>query len=230
MIRLSGQLRVEPVLDQQMLLDAVDLDLDGAGADRHRLGERAAVLDAQVLDRPQRGARRAADVVGPGLEAVELLDDGERDHERGVAERRRQCGSAISTDVSTTQRVRLLTPRACAMSLRARASPERRSVTVTSDVCDRPGSPGWRRTEPTTRIVVPQSRPAVVDAVRHGCTSPGPSTSERPADACRMRVLRCRRRPRRRASRCSATTSRWRSSTSRRCSPGTRWSFRCGMS
>ena len=87
-----GQLRVEAVLDQQVLLHAVDLDLHRAGADRYRLGQRATVLDAQVLDRPQRGAGRAADVVGAGLEAVELLDDGERDHERRVAERQR--GSA----------------------------------------------------------------------------------------------------------------------------------------
>ena len=80
-------LRIEPVLDEQMLLDAVDLDLDGAGSDRHGLGERTTVLDAQVLDRAQRGTCRTPDVVRPCLEAVELLDDREWYHERGVAER-----------------------------------------------------------------------------------------------------------------------------------------------
>ena len=38
-------------------------------AERHRLGQRAAVADAQVLDRAQRGAGRPADVVGPASSA-----------------------------------------------------------------------------------------------------------------------------------------------------------------
>jgi hypothetical protein len=69
-----------------MLLHAVDLDLHGAGADRHRLGQRSTVLDPQVLDRPQRRACAWPDVVGAGLETVEPHDV-VSDHERGVAER-----------------------------------------------------------------------------------------------------------------------------------------------
>ena len=59
----------------------------GAVPDGHRLGQRAAVTDAQILDRPQRRARRAPDVVGPRLQAVELLDDDERDDDVDVVER-----------------------------------------------------------------------------------------------------------------------------------------------
>ena len=55
--------------------------------------------------RAQRGAGGAADVVGPGLQAVELLDDGQRDDDVDVAERVTHDGSAISTDVSSTIRV-----------------------------------------------------------------------------------------------------------------------------
>ena len=79
--------RVEPMLDEAVLLDAVDLDLQRARSDRHRLGERAAVADAQVLDRPQRGTCRPADVVEPVLEAVELLDHGEWHDEVDIGER-----------------------------------------------------------------------------------------------------------------------------------------------
>ena len=90
MMRLSELRGIEPVLDEEVLLDAVELDLQAAVAvaDGHRLGQRAAVADAQLLDRPQRGARRAADVVGPRLQAVELLDDDQRDDDVDVVERR----------------------------------------------------------------------------------------------------------------------------------------------
>ena len=111
MIRLSGLGGVEAVLDQEVLADAVDLDLQAAVADRHRAGERATVADAQVLDRAQRGAGRPPDVVGPALQPVELLDDGQRDHDVAPVEREhaagvgdqdrgveRRSGSAPSTD------------------------------------------------------------------------------------------------------------------------------------
>ena len=75
--------RVEAVLDEEVLLDAVDLDLQRARAvaGRHRRGQRAAVADPELLERAQRGAGGAADVVRAGLQPVELLDDRERhDH------------------------------------------------------------------------------------------------------------------------------------------------------
>jgi hypothetical protein len=79
---------VEPVLDEQVLADVVDLDLQrgGAVAGGDGLGERAAVGDPQLLERAQRGAGRPADVVGPALEAVEFLDDRERNDDVGVGE------------------------------------------------------------------------------------------------------------------------------------------------
>ena len=83
-----GAGRIEPVLDEEVLADAVELDLQGAGAERHRLGQRSAVADAQLLDRAQCRARRAADVVGPGLQPVELLDDDQRDDDVDPVESR----------------------------------------------------------------------------------------------------------------------------------------------
>ena len=56
-------------------------------ADRHRLGQRAAVPDAQLLDRAERGRGRATDIVGPRLQLVELLDDGQWHDDVVVAER-----------------------------------------------------------------------------------------------------------------------------------------------
>ena len=56
-------------------------------ADGDRLGQRAAVADPQLLDRAQRGAGGAADVVGSCLQAVELLDDDQRDHDVDAVER-----------------------------------------------------------------------------------------------------------------------------------------------
>ena len=41
-----GNRCIESVFDQQMLLDPIDLDLEGAVTDGDRLGERAAVLDS----------------------------------------------------------------------------------------------------------------------------------------------------------------------------------------
>lgn len=78
------------MLDQQVLLHAVDLDLDRAGggavADRRCVGERAAGVDAQFFERAQRRSRGTADVVDSTLEAVELFDDRERDHNVGSGE------------------------------------------------------------------------------------------------------------------------------------------------
>ena len=116
---------------------------------RHRFGERAAVQDAQLLDRAQRGASRPADVVGPGLQAVELLDDRERDDTSTSPNVCTQCGSAISTEVSSTIRVLIAFPSPLAgcpppaeslrASLASRAwSFGRRSVTVTPDGSSRP--------------------------------------------------------------------------------------------
>jgi hypothetical protein len=80
--------RIEPVLHQEMALDAVDLDLERASARvvdaSRRCRQRAARRDPQLLERPQRGARRPADVVPSTLEAVELLDDGQRDDQVGT--------------------------------------------------------------------------------------------------------------------------------------------------
>ena len=83
-----GHRRVEAVLDEQVASDVVDLDLQGAVPlpVGHGRGERTAVPDAQFLERAQRGASGAADVVGPGLETVELLDDRERHDHVGVLE------------------------------------------------------------------------------------------------------------------------------------------------
>ena len=84
-----GHLRVEAVLDEEVLLHPVDLDAERArpaGRERHRGRERAAGADAQILDRAQRGAGGAPDVVEPGLQRVELLDDRQRDDDVGVAE------------------------------------------------------------------------------------------------------------------------------------------------
>ena len=78
---------VESVLVQEVLLDAVDLDLHRARPDRDGVGERAAVLDAQLLDRAQRGARRPTDVVAARLQTVEFLDDGEGDDQGDIADR-----------------------------------------------------------------------------------------------------------------------------------------------
>ena len=80
-----GHVGVEPVLEQEVLLDAIDLHLQralgGRVADGDRCGERTARLHAQLLDGAQCRARSAADIVGPGLQAVELLDHRERyDH------------------------------------------------------------------------------------------------------------------------------------------------------
>ena len=65
----------------------------------HGMGQRAAVLDPEFLDRAQRSAGGATDVVGPGLEPVELLDDRERhdhvdvfelEHTRGIGDQHRR--------------------------------------------------------------------------------------------------------------------------------------------
>ena len=85
-----GHVGVEPVLDEQVLLHAVDLDLQralrGRVADGERCGQRAAGAHAVLLDGAQRGACRAADVVGAGLQAVELLDHRERDDDVAAGE------------------------------------------------------------------------------------------------------------------------------------------------
>ena len=67
MMRLSGTATSRPCSINRWLLDAVDLDLNGAVADRHRVGERSAVSYAEFLDRPQCGTGCAADVVGAVL-------------------------------------------------------------------------------------------------------------------------------------------------------------------
>ena len=60
-----GHRRVEPVLDEQVLADPVDLDLQAA---LRRVGTGSAsdppCAHPELLDRPQRGAGGAADVVG----------------------------------------------------------------------------------------------------------------------------------------------------------------------
>ena len=115
---------VEPVLDEQMLLHAVDLDLQravgGRVADGDRCRQRAAGADAQFFDRAQCGACRTTDVVGSRLQAVELFDDGERDHDvepgecieaRWIADQHRSvehnscahrlsCGRSLSTSTA----------------------------------------------------------------------------------------------------------------------------------
>jgi hypothetical protein len=57
-----------------------------APPDGHRLGERSAVPHAQLLDAAQRGAGRPPDVVEAGLQAVELLDDDQRDDDVDLVE------------------------------------------------------------------------------------------------------------------------------------------------
>jgi hypothetical protein len=82
--------RIEPVLDQEVLLNAVDLDLQSARAvvigECDGMRERSAGTDAQLLDGSQRRARRASDVVRARLQTVELLDHHQRDHDVHVAE------------------------------------------------------------------------------------------------------------------------------------------------
>ena len=71
------------MLDQQVLLHPVDLDLDGGGrrtiAHGCGVGQRAAGIHPQLLEGAKRGARRPTDVVDATLQAVELLDDRQRD-------------------------------------------------------------------------------------------------------------------------------------------------------
>jgi hypothetical protein len=83
-----GHGRIETVFDQQVAPDVVDLDLQrgGAVAGGDGGGQRSAVPDPQLLERAQRGAGRPTDVVGPGLEPVEFLDDGQRHDDVGVLE------------------------------------------------------------------------------------------------------------------------------------------------
>ena len=85
-----GNLGVEAVLDQQMALDPVDLDLQGAAV---RVvvhgcggGERPTSLAAQVLDGAQRRARGATDIVHAGLQRIEFLDHGERNDDVATGE------------------------------------------------------------------------------------------------------------------------------------------------
>ena len=129
-----GDRRVETVLDQQVLLHAVDLDLHRAGrravAHRGGIGERSAGVDPQLLERAQRRARGAADVVDPALQPVELLDDRQRDHHVGPDEAGEHDGSATSTEVSSTIRVR--TP---PLTSTRRAWVGTRSVNATPIVC-----------------------------------------------------------------------------------------------
>jgi hypothetical protein len=81
---------VESVFEQQVLLDAVDLDVHGRRVGcvghRDRCRERTAGPHAEFFDGPQRGACRSSDVVETRLEPVEFLDHRERDHHVDTAE------------------------------------------------------------------------------------------------------------------------------------------------
>ena len=137
--------RVEPVLDEQVLADVVDLDLQrgGAGAGRDRLGERAAVGHTQFLECAQRRAGGSSDVVGAALEAVEFLDHRQRDDDVDVAEvehaaRDRRSGPTCRARVGSGRSARLspLSPPSVvsAVSRAATSWEVDRSVTITPGV------------------------------------------------------------------------------------------------
>jgi hypothetical protein len=106
-------LRIEAVFDQEMLLHSVDLDLQGAFggwvADRERCRERTTGANAVLLDRAQCGARSAAHIVGPRLQAIEFLDHRERDDDIATTEPIEAAGIAdqdrgVEHDSSTCTR------------------------------------------------------------------------------------------------------------------------------
>ena len=110
MMRLSGLAGSRPCSIEAVLLDAVDLDAHGAagrivGSGTGSASEPPARTRSSSM-RAQRGAGRPADVVDAALQAVELLDDRQRDdHVGSRRSRRATSGSAMSTDVSSTTRV-----------------------------------------------------------------------------------------------------------------------------
>jgi hypothetical protein len=58
----------------------------------------------ELFERAERRSCRAPDVVAAALEAIEFLDNGERDDDVGLGEFEDAGRSAISTDVSMTSR------------------------------------------------------------------------------------------------------------------------------
>jgi hypothetical protein len=89
-VRLGG---VEAERTDGVEVEPVRLDLQRAAAgERHRRPDVTAVGDPQRLDAPEDLARRAADVVRPGLQGVELLHDREGDHRSGRREGEHRLG------------------------------------------------------------------------------------------------------------------------------------------
>ncbi len=147
----------------------------GAVAGGHGMRQRAAVLDPEFLERPQRGAGGATDVVGAGLEPVELLDDRERhdhvdvlelEHARGIGDQHRGVEHESRSLPDALDRA---APISCAsepVELAVRSavgSPVdgSRSVNVTPRRMDRSG--GSDRDRCATGSVVADARRTMVD-------------------------------------------------------------------
>ena len=186
-----------------------------------------------------RSAARAARPTSSGrvFRLVELLDDGQRDHDVVSPNEWTHVGSAISTDVSRTIRVRCAGRRRRRVDLRARLGSDRshrgapgrawtRSVTATPHrhpSASPSGSRGSRYPNGSLLYPTATGRWWMVATVR---TLAGASW-RRERD---LRVLRHRRAARSPPTSSGATTSRWRSSIDLRCSTATRSSFRAATS
>ncbi len=81
-----GFLGIEAVLHEKVTLDAVHLDLQGTLPERNGGRERPAVTETHLLDGAQGRSGGSTDVVGPGLQPVELLDHRQRDDDVDRAE------------------------------------------------------------------------------------------------------------------------------------------------
>ena len=90
MIRLSGSAGSRPCSISRCfwtpLISICSVPASSSVGDRHGCGQRPAGADPELLDRAQRGARGSTDVVGAGLQPVELLDHGQRDDDVDAAE------------------------------------------------------------------------------------------------------------------------------------------------
>ena len=191
-------------------------------------GQRPAVADAEILDRAQRRAGGPADVVGPALQPVELLDDRERDHDVAPVEGRgRSRGRRSGPRCRATIRVRwpaALTSLPILGATGASETTGRRSVTATPRRSGRGrGNRGRSDSVPNGCLLYCTTRGA--RGWRAVFTRPS-STGHTGAVAPHLPVLRHRRRRRRPPRSSTATTSPSRSSTARRCSPATCWSCR----
>ena len=189
-----GQRRVEPVLEEAVLLDPVDLDLQACSVPSGTGSASDPPLRTRSSSmRAQRGPGGAADVVDPCLQPVELLDDVSGTTMSTPSKTLKQTGSAISTEVSSTTRARCRT--APPMS-RSTAGSVRRSVCSRA----RRSDTGRRSVNATpchwweSRRWIVGGRSCAAGSVAHGgqlaggCREPGPGvqrhTGAAMADPC----------------------------------------------